>query len=150
MEQFILPSIWWFLDIFEVIQISLNNIFINLVHLEQVTTFLNLLFETLKHGDFYYSTISETKTHISLNKLIPSMVTKNFDLKEFFTILRSTSRGYESPCIFRKVVLLFGGNVGRFFIWFYNECKWWMLERKPENIFQERLYIQIYNPYVQL
>jgi hypothetical protein len=28
------------------------------------------------------------------------------DLKDCFMVLRSTSRGYESPCIFREVVLL--------------------------------------------
>jgi hypothetical protein len=41
--DFILPNILWFLVIFEVIQIYMYNHFINLVHLEQATIFLNII-----------------------------------------------------------------------------------------------------------
>jgi hypothetical protein len=34
------------------IQIYMNNLFINPMHLEQVAIFLNILFKTLNHGDF--------------------------------------------------------------------------------------------------
>jgi hypothetical protein len=68
------------LALFKFIQTSLNNFFINSMHLEQAIVFLNILSKNLNHGDSGSSIKYEQSLKFLENKWLPSMAAKNFDV----------------------------------------------------------------------